>query len=459
MWYRRIVLAAIVILFLSAGWSIVDAYAPELLAGLPIPQQLVTAVLSVTGTITLVVGMIRARAIAKQSPAFSTLAHELSQVSNQSDIVINAIGDGVVALDNYGVVQLINPAAQNALGWSAADAVGLDYRSVFKLSNATGEAVDEAANPIGQALNGQGSVTTNDLIITTNSGKKMNVSLLISPIGQDGNGGAIVVFRDITHEISENQQRAEFVSTASHEMRTPVAAIEGYLGLALNPQTAAIDDKARAYITKAHEAAQHLGRLFQDLLDVSKAEDGRLKNAPVVTELVGFMRDTVSLLEPRAAEKGLQLVFAPDRPRDSQTITPIFYADVDPDHLREVITNLVENGIKYTKEGSVTVDITGSESKVQVNITDSGIGIAREDIPHLFQKFYRVDNTDTREIGGTGLGLYLCRRLVESMDGRIWVESERGSGSTFSVEFDRLSSEEAERRRNVQMVVPEQPPQ
>lgn len=373
--------------------------------------------------------------------AYHALATQLSQVANKSEIVINAIGEGVIALDNTGTIDLINPAAQSIMGWEKQDAMGLDYRSVFKLFDETGDAIPDTGGPIQQVLNGGESVARTDLQLATGSGKKINVWLQVSSIGKFGNG-AIVVFRDITNEISENNQRAEFVSTASHEMRTPVAAIEGYLGLALNPATAQIDDKARAYITKAHESAQHLGRLFQDLLDVSKAEDGRLKNEPKAVEVVGFAREIVSIMTPKAQEKGLLLVFEPDvSEHATNMLAPIGYAFVDPDHLREVMSNLIDNAVKYTKEGTVTVDVTSNDNKILITVKDTGIGIAREDIPHLFQKFYRIDNTDTREIGGTGLGLYLCRRLVESMDGRIWLDSEQGKGSTFNVELERIPAE------------------
>jgi len=376
--------------------------------------------------------------------AYHALAQQLSQVANKSEIIINVIGEGVIAVDHTGVIELINPAAQIIMGWGKQDAMGLDYRSVFKLYDTNGDVVGDTGGPVQQVLNGDDSITRSDLLIMTNSGKKMNIWLQISSIGKFGNG-AIIVFRDITNEVSENSQRAEFVSTASHEMRTPVAAIEGYLGLTLNPATAQIDDKARSYILKAHESAQHLGRLFQDLLDVSKADEGRLKNAPRPVEVVGFVREAVAIMTAKAQEKGLLLVFEPDvSEHSSATVTPIYYAFIDPDHLREVVSNLIDNALKYTREGSVTVNVTGSNEKILISLKDTGIGIAREDIPHLFQKFYRIDNTDTREIGGTGLGLYLCRRLVESMDGRIWVDSEQGKGSTFNVEIARMPAEKVQ---------------
>ncbi|OYW85347.1 hypothetical protein B7Z17_02465, partial [Candidatus Saccharibacteria bacterium 32-49-10] len=118
-------------------------------------------------------------------------------------------------------------------------------------------------------------------------------------------------------------------------------------------------------------------------------------------------------------------------------VQPIYKAAIDVDHFQEVLGNLIENALKYTKAGEVTVDLNGTQEKVVVSIHDTGIGIPAEDIPHLFQKFYRVDNTDTREIGGTGLGLFLSRRLVESMGGRLEVESILGKGTTFNVIFPR----------------------
>lgn len=381
--------------------------------------------------------------------AYYDLANELNQVSNKAEVVINAIADGVIAVDNQGAIELINPAAQRIVGWGRQDALGLDYKSVLQLLGKDGHELNKANDPIFEVLTSNQQKRSNDLLLQTNSGKRISVSVVASPIGHLGSG-AIIVFRDITKELAEEHEQAEFISTASHEMRTPVASIEGYLGLALNPATAKIDDKARDFITKAHESAQHLGRLFQDLLDVSKADDGRLSNNPKVVNVVNFTQDIISGLQPKADQKNLRIFFKPSTVGGAEgagmtSITPMFYLYLDADHLREVLSNLIENAIKYTPSGEVVVDINGDEGHVVVSIADSGIGIPAEDIPHLFQKFYRVDNSDTREIGGTGLGLYLCRRLIEAMNGRIWVESEYKHGSTFFVELPRITHEEANR--------------
>lgn len=381
--------------------------------------------------------------------SYHALATQLSQVAGKSEVVINAIGEGVLAVDGQGTIELINPSAQQIVGWGKEDTIGLNYKSILKLIDSRNNELDSAHDPVAQTFATNAATGPADFSLVTQSGKNILVSVLVSPVGQPGSG-AIIVFRDVTREKAEGRQQAEFISTASHEMRTPVAEIEGYLGLVLNPQTAQIDDKARDFVTKAHAAAQHLGRLFQDLLDVSKAEDGRMQSNPKVVDVTKFMSDVVESLRPKADAKSLQLVFKPGAQSATthekgtgKTVLPALYTTVDNDHLREVADNLVENAIKYTPSGQVSVDVTGDNLHVTIAITDTGLGIPREDLPHLFQKFYRVDNTETREIGGTGLGLYLCRRLVESMNGRLWVESTYKSGSTFYVELPRTSGVDA----------------
>ena len=377
----------------------------------------------------------------------SSLENKLSAVESKSDVVINAIDDGVLAISKDGNIELINPSAQQIIGWDQGDALGLNWKSVLKLVTSDGKDVEDLENPIAQSLSKNQPTHNDKLFLLTSSEKRILVSIVSSPVGTDGEG-IIVVFRDITKEKAEEREQAEFISTASHEMRTPVASIEGYLGLALNPATAHIDEKARDFITKAHESAQHLGRLFQDLLDISKVEDGRMKNNPKIINVSEFLKDIFDGLATKADEKQLNYIFMPDIIDEGKekSLQPIFYANIDPDHFREVVSNLIENAIKYTPSGEVVVNITGDDKQISISVKDSGIGIPAEDIPHLFQKFYRVDNSDTREIGGTGLGLYLSRRLAEAMSGNLRVESKYKEGSTFYLEIPRMNSSEAKQR-------------
>lgn len=358
--------------------------------------------------------------------------------------VLSAISDGVMALDSSGNIRIINSSAEKILGWSSGDSSNLSFESVFILVDKDGRVFERESNPIRRALLSFENFSSRELSLKTQSGKTFPISLQINAIDEQ-RSGLVVVFRNITKEIEENRQQTEFISTASHEMRTPVASIEGYLGLSLNPATATIDDRAREFLEKAYDNTRHLGQLFQDLLDISKSEDGRLKNEPVVLDAVEFSRKIWDGLREKAAAKNLDFVFDLDSKKTGEKIlTPVYYVHSDRDHLHEVLDNLFENAIKYTPSGRVSVNVSGDNENVRISVTDSGIGIPAEDIPHLFQKFYRVDNTETREIGGTGLGLYLSRRLVESMGGKLLLESEYKKGSTFTVQLPRLTREQAD---------------
>ncbi|MES2630979.1 MAG: ATP-binding protein [Patescibacteria group bacterium] len=452
-------------IFGAYGWVGMIIFIGAYLAGVYLGGDLSfesVAIITLSSIVPLIVGVIVWREqgeLDDSTKNVKNLANQLSEVASKSEIVINAIGDGVIALDSQGIIQLINPAAQEILGWGKQDALMLSYKSILKLTDETGKELDPVIDPIQQVLNTNQQARASKLIALSQSGKKISVAIVVSPIGDTGSG-AIAVFRDITNERAEEREQAEFISTASHEMRTPVAAIEGYLGLALNANTATVDVRARDYILKAHEAAEHLGRLFQDLLDVSKSEDGRMANVPRVVDIGALTSTIVQGLTKKAEDKGLELVFSPVNTVNAQRkIMPVYYVNLDNDHIREILDNLIENAIKYTPTGQITIDIAGDEDKVTVSIKDSGLGIPTEDIAHLFQKFYRVNNMDRQEIGGTGLGLYLVRRLAEDMQGRVWVESVFGQGSTFFVELPRIETQEAERLKQEQQKQQIQPAQ
>ena len=368
-------------------------------------------------------------------------------------IAINTISDGVAIIDAQGIIQLFNPAAETLTGWTAKDALSLDYRSIFNLYNNAGRAIEANENPILQALRTSTTTSNDRVYIETASGKRIQLSIKTTPIVH-GNSptadGVVIVFRDITREKAEQNAQTDFISTASHEMRTPVATIEGYLGMILNPNICQIDDKARDYANKAHQAIQHLGQLFQDLLDVTKADDSRLELRPTLIDATEAARELVNGLRPKAQAKGLELIFENDRVNTSsgdghgiKVISPPTIIYVDLDYFNEALGNIIDNAIKYTQQGQVNVHVISENNRVRIEVADTGIGIPAEDIPHLFQKFYRVDNSETREIGGTGLGLYLIKKLTTSMGGNVGVASDYGHGSTFWMEFDGLNREQA----------------
>jgi PAS domain S-box-containing protein len=389
-----------------------------------------------------------------QTQQVGNLSSMLRTRQEQSEIILESIADGVVVFDTSFKVNLINSAAATLTGWTAKDATGIDIHQIMKLAKESGEALDKSADLFVNVLNTK--THYNQIFkLTGRQNTAATISLVISPVTiapKNEVVGAVAIFRDVTKQRREDQQRVDFISTASHEMRTPVAAIEGYLALALNDKVSQIDSKARSFLEKAHQATEHLGKLFQDLLTSAKAEDGRLSNHPEVVDIGELIDQLTSDLKFAISKKNLEMeVMAggsnfidASRGSSNQVVRPLYYVYADPERLREVVTDLSDNAVKYTDSGKISIGLTGDDNFVQLFIRDTGPGIPAEDIPHLFQKFYRVDNTATRTVGGTGLGLFICRKIVELYNGRIWIESTVGQGSTFYINLPRLSAQKAE---------------
>ena len=378
-----------------------------------------------------------------------------------AEMVLKNIQDGVVITDKAGVVQFINPAAVTMTGCGSIDkALGLDYGLVLKIQSKEGRALSDAENPLFQAMKtGQPLERFQCCLATEQADKLVPVAINVLP-PQGFNQNRIITFRDIAKELAEEDEQTEFISTASHEMRTPVATIDGYLSLCLNPQTASIDERARGYLTAAQAASKHLGKLFQDLLDVTKLDDGHIRPRLEPVEMANFVQSIVNDHLERAKQAKINLTFGSSEPTqmgEARRLAQIVYSFVDVNFMREILDNLIDNALKYTPAGgSVYVNVRGDGDRVLINVTDTGMGISAEDLGHIFQKFYRADNSDTRTIGGTGLGLYLVKQRTEAMGGRVWAESAFGEGSTFFVSLPRLTQDEYEKRmiavRNQQMV-------
>lgn len=365
-----------------------------------------------------------------------------------AEMALMNIRDGVIITDKAGVVRFINPAAVSMTDCGAAEsAIGLDYGLLLKLQSKERRELSEAENPLFQAMRtSQPLERYEGCLVAVRSGKCIPIA--VSMVIAASNQSRIITFHDITKELAEEGEQAEFISTASHEMRTPVASIEGYLSLALNPQTATIDERARGYLNAAHAASQHLGRLFKDLLDATNLDDGRIRPQFEPVEMVGLVKQIADGYMMAAKNANLNFQFGSTSTlADNRRVEQVVYGYVDISFLREIMDNLIDNAIKYTPAGgSIYVNVLGDGNRALINVTDTGIGISSDDIHHIFQKFYRADNSDTRTIGGTGLGLYLVKQRVEAMGGRVWAESAFGEGSTFYVSLPRLSGEEYEKR-------------
>lgn len=367
-------------------------------------------------------------------------------------LLTNSISDGVIIIDRNEIIKLANPEALKILNQKAKDILDLNYRSVLKLKTASGQIISAEEDPISKAMQSNNSFN-NEFMLSSADNPELYIDLNVSVIFNDQTQeiyGAIIILRDVSNRKKEEETRSEFISTASHEMRTPVAAIEGYIELALNQKVSTIDANARKYLEKAKNSSQHLGSLFQDLLASAKAEDGRLSNHPIVFELGELLEQQAEMSKMVAQQKNLELEFVisseqqTNKHKNIKTLKPLYYVIADPNRIREVANNLIDNAMKYTPSGKITIGITGDSDVVQFFIRDTGIGISKDNIGHLFQKFYRVDSSDTRVTGGTGLGLFISKEIIDLYHGNIWAESENNNGTTFFVNLPRLNNIQAE---------------
>jgi PAS domain S-box-containing protein len=370
-----------------------------------------------------------------------SLSGALAKEQTKSTVVLEYITDGVVVVNTKGLTELVNVSAASMFGWNKQEATGVQYQSLYTV---LADGVKPEIDVIGEVL-----ITAEPkqalLKVKSRHGKERYVDVVSSPMFEDvyADGktkpskqivGVIAVFRDVDQQKREEQERNNFISTASHEMRTPVATIEGFLELSLTPKIFQDPATLETYLRRALDRTQQLGQLFQDLLTVSRSDDGQLSFNLKTVETRHLINEVVNKMRAKASMHHLSIGLDDPENKEHQ-LQQLINVQADVKRLQEVLLNLVDNAIKYTHEGSIKVGVKVSGNKAIISVRDTGLGMAEEDIPHLFQKFYRVDNTSTREVGGTGLGLYICRQMIEQMHGRIWVESKLGVGSTFFVEL------------------------
>lgn len=228
----------------------------------------------------------------------------------------------------------------------------------------------------------------------------------------------------------------DFVSVASHELRTPMTAIRSYSWMALHKSDTPLSPKLKMYLDRIHTSTERLINLVNDMLNISRIESGRVEINPVVFEMPKLVSDVFAEIEPKANEKKLHLVM-------EQSIPPKVFAD--PDKVHQVLLNLLGNALKFTPaEGTVSVSFFTDGQVLETKIKDSGVGISKEDLSHLFTKFGRLDNSYVAAAtsGGTGLGLYICKIMVEMMGGKIWAQSAgTGQGSEFIFSVPLASAE------------------
>ncbi len=364
------------------------------------------------------------RLITQQAQEMGQLLRRQQEESSKNQAILTSIGDGVVVNDTQGKVILVNPAAERILHKSAKDLIDQDFKAF--LSDFDKKGSREVKRAMKTLLCARDSeirkaykmiLRMNDMVIQAN----------LSPVlSQRGSFlGVVTILRDITKEVEADRAKSEFVSNVSHELRTPMTAIKGYGDLLHAGAVGPLNDEQKRFLQIIKNNADRLTALINDLLDISRVDTGRVRFEPKLMQIGDVIADVVNALSIPAENKGQTLTY--------EIVGGLPKVIGDMDRLNQVVTNLVGNAIRYTPEGGkIEVRAYPVECAVRVDVTDSGIGIAPDDLAHIFERFYRADHPLVQEAAGTGLGLSISRMFVEMHGGRVWVESELGKGSTFT---------------------------
>ena len=325
-------------------------------------------------------------------------------------IVVQHVADGVLLVDQSGIIRLWNPAAEQITGLAAADTVGKSTTEVFSPWEAITDLV----------ARGEPRPQTHPLEI---NGRELWLSIT----GVAFDGGTVFAFRDLTAERAVEKLKSDFVSTVSHELRTPLAAIYG-AALTLRREDVPLGEPQRSGLLEVIASeSDRLARIVNDILWASRLESGTMQTTIEKCDGVEIARSVVDTARHYIPPNIHLTMKAPKK-------APLVAAD--PDKARQVLTNLVDNAVKYSPDGGkVTVEVAVAGSQLRYAVRDEGLGVPPEEHRRIFEKFYRLDPNLTRGVGGTGLGLYISRELLERMGGRIWVESSGSGGSTFFAEL------------------------
>ncbi|HBC72546.1 MAG: PAS sensor protein [Candidatus Amesbacteria bacterium GW2011_GWB1_47_19] len=343
----------------------------------------------------------------------------------KDEALLASIGEGIVVTDKNGLIEMINKAAELMIGWKGSEVLGKRWFEVVKLLDGRGNVVPPEKRATQRVLSGGGSVFSDRNYYVRRDNTKFAVATTAAPVTLEGKVvGVIAVFRDITREREIDKAKTEFVSLASHQLRTPLSAIKWFSEMLLAGDAGELVGEQKEFVHNMYQSNERMIELVNSLLNISRIESGRIRIDPVPTDLGELIKGVVLELTPKVTVKKLNLVLSihPDLSK----------INLDPHLIRQVYLNLLSNSVKYTPEdGDVTVIVSRKDSDVVSQISDTGVGIPRGDYGRVFEKFYRGDNAQKMETDGTGLGLYLVKAIVESSGGKIRFESEENKGTTF----------------------------
>ncbi|HET9174366.1 MAG TPA: ATP-binding protein [Candidatus Saccharimonadales bacterium] len=352
---------------------------------------------------------------------------ELAHQQAFAEALFNSIGDGAIATDEYGRITRINPTALRILGFSQKEVLGSWFPKKVLAYKENGEPINIIDRPIIKAFL-TGKTINERTFYKKKNGQKIPIDLTVSPIILDSRPvGAIEVFRDITLESEIDRMKSDFISLASHQLRTPLSAVKTYAHLLLDGYMGEVTENQRKSLKTIISAANRMNELISTLLNITRIESGTIAITPKIVHIDKLAEEVNKEHELMAADKKIALSC-------EHSVSASCTAKTDTLILKEIISNLVSNAIKYTPEsGKVTVHIKARKNDILISVKDTGMGIPAFSQEHVFTKFFRAHNVVKQETSGTGLGLYLVRGLIKSLQGNIWFESQEGKGTTFYV--------------------------
>lgn len=347
----------------------------------------------------------------------------LEKEKAKATAILQSMGEGLFATSLDGNVILINSVAKELLELKG-DVLGKLIHKAYVLYDEDGNIVPDEKRPINIALKTAGEVNSTYVFIRRD-GKKISLNITATPIKQrDQVIGAIGVIRDITKEREVDRMKTEFISLASHQLRTPLSAIKWFTEMLIAGDAGALNPEQSDFAKNIGDSTERMIDLVNSLLNISRIESGRIIINPEPTDLKKLVESIATELRVKFNQKKQVFILSAH--------DGLPKINIDPRLITQVYLNLLTNAIKYSPEGGeITVIISRKNEEIISQVSDNGYGIPKDQQSKVFKKFFRAENAVKMETDGTGLGLYLIKAIVESSKGKIWFESEEGKGTTF----------------------------
>ncbi len=366
-----------------------------------------------------------ARAFNQMSDRLRDSYQRLALETARNKTLLQSLGEGVIAIDEDTNIMLINYKALELLELPDREKVmGIPVNHAFTVNDEHDQPITAVQTPVVVAL--QTSLAAGGVFtLHTKAGAKRKLAIAADPvIVNDETAGAIMTLRDVTKEKEVDRMKTEFISLASHQLRTPLSAIRWFTELLISGDAGELQPEQLEFTKNIADSTERMIALVNALLNISRIESGRIMVDPKPTDLKELVSGIVNDLKAKIEERRQTLIISVH-----EGLPKI---NLDPRLIGQVYLNLLTNAVKYTpKGGEISVFISRKDDDIISQVTDNGYGIPKEQQGHLFQRFFRATNAVKVETDGTGLGLYLIKAVIESSGGRIWFESEENKGTTF----------------------------